>query len=133
MPKLSEDQLTSIAEQFHDLSDSIGQFRLDRIHDGAPLNDPGIVQLLGLQWSLSNTSSSFYIQAAQVTLADADSAASQITAATNDANAAIKKLSVIDKVVSIGSAAGALAAAIMTGDMDQIAAGAKGVLTAVGD
>lgn len=74
---------------------------------GAPLNDPGMVQLLGLQSSLLSTSSSFYIQAAQVTLADADSAASQITAATNDANAAIKKLNLIDKVVSIGSAAGA--------------------------
>ena len=78
-----------------------------------------------------NTSSSFYIQAAQVTLADGDSAVSQITAATNDANAAIEKLKVIDKVISIGSAAGALAAAIMTGDMDQIAAGVKGVYTAV--
>lgn len=131
MPKLSEDQLTSIAQQFHDLSVSISQFRLDRIHGGAPLSDPGIVQLLGLQWSLLNTSSSFYIQAAQVTLADADSAVSQITAATSDANTAIKKLKVIDRVVSIGSAAGALAAAIMTGDMDQIAAGARGVYTAI--
>lgn len=55
-----------------------------------------------------STSSPFYIQAAQVTLADADSAASQITAATNDENAAIKKLNVIEKVVSIGSAAGAV-------------------------
>lgn len=91
------------------------QFRLDRIHGGAPLNDLGIVQLLGLQWSLS-TSSSFYIQAAQVALADADSAASQITAATNDANAAIKKLNVIDNLVSIGSAAGAL---VSRGDYDR--------------
>lgn len=131
MPKLSEDQLTSIAQQFHDLSVSISQFRLDRIHEGTSLSDPGIVQLLGLQWSLLNTSSSFYIQAAQVTLADAETAVTQITAATNDANTAIKKLQVIDRVVSIGSAAGALAAAIMTGDMDQIAAGAKGVYTAV--
>ena len=63
------------------------QIRLDRIYVGTPLNDLGIVQLLGLQWSLLSTSLSFYIQAAQVTLADADSAASQITAATNDANA----------------------------------------------
>ena len=131
MPKLSEDQLTSIAQQFHDLSVSISQFRLDRIQEGAPLSDPGIVQLLGLQWSLLNASSSFYIQAAQVSLTDADSAVSQIMAATNDAITAIKKLKVIDRVVSIGSAAGALAAAIMTGDIDQIAAGAKGVYTAV--
>lgn len=74
------------------------KIRLDRIHGGAPLNDLGIVQLFGLQWSLLSTSSSFYIQAAQFTLADADSAASQITAATKPANAAIKKLNLIDKV-----------------------------------
>ena len=91
------------------------QFRLDRIR-GAPLNDLGIVRLLGLQWSLLSTSSSLYIQGAQVTLAGADSAASQITAATHDANAAIKKRNVIDKVASIGSAAGAL---VSRGDYDR--------------
>ncbi len=95
------------------------------------LDEPGIVQLLALQWSLLNTSSSFFLQAAQVTLADADKAAAQITLATNAANDALKTLNTINKVINIASAAGVLSAAIMTGDINQVAAAAKGVYTAV--
>ena len=131
MLKFSDQQLTSIAQQFHDLSVVVGQFRLNRIHAGNPLNAPGIVQLLAVQWSLMSASSTFYVQAAQVTLADADRAAAQISDATKAANAAIKTIQLIDKVVSIGSAAGVLAAAVMTGDMNQIGAAAKGVFDAV--
>jgi hypothetical protein len=130
MAKFSDDQLISIAQQFHDVAVAIGQFRLDRIHAGVPLDDAGIVQLLGLWFSLLNISSSFYVQAAQVTLADADKATAQIVGATNAANAAIKTLQVINKVITIGSAVGILAPAIMTGNMDQIAAAVKGVYTA---
>ena len=131
MPQLTDNQLTSIAQQFHDLAVAIGQFRLNQIHGGLSLEDPGIVQLLGLQFSLLNISSSFALQAAQVTLANADQAASQITSATNAANAAIKTLGVVNKVINIGSAAGVLAAAIMTGDTNQIATAANGVYTAI--
>jgi len=131
MAHFSDDQLTSIAQQFHDLSVIVGQFRLERIHGGLPLADPGIVQLLSLQWSLLNTSSSFYLQAAQLTLADADQAAIQIVAATKDATAAIQTLQTVNKVINIGSAAAVLAAAIMSGDMKPIANAAKGVYTAI--
>lgn len=131
MPKFSDTQLTAIAQQFHDLSIVLGQFRLNQIHAGAQLNDPGIVQLLGLQWSLMTTSSSFYAQASQVTLADADKASAQIGAATKAANDAVKTIQIINKVLSIGSAAGLLAAAVMTGDMTQIGSVAKGVFDAI--
>jgi len=131
MANFSVDQLIGIAQQFHDLSFIVSQFRLDRIHGGTPLDDPEIVQLLGLQLGLLNTSSSFYVQAAHVTLADADQAAAQITAATKEAASAIKTLQVISKVVNIASAAGVLATAIMTGDMNQIGDAAKGVYTAI--
>ena len=131
MANLSSDQLTSIAQGFHDLGVNVAQFRLDRIHDGAKLDDPKIVQLNGLQFSLLQTSSSFFVQAAQVTLADADKAAGQITAATNAANDAVKNLALIDKVVNIASAAIVLTNAIMTGDMGQIAQSAEGVFTAI--
>src|SRR5580698_6685214 len=100
MAHFSDDQLIAIAQQFHDISDSIKQFRLDRIGEGVPLNDPGIVQLLGLQVGLANTSSSFYIEAAKITLADADQATAQIAAATKQANAAIKNLQVVNRVIS---------------------------------
>lgn len=131
MAKFSNDQLVSIAQQYHDLSVTVGQFRLDRIHEGASLDDPGIVQLLGLQWSLSSTSSSFYLQAAQIILDDADKAAAQITGATKAANDAIETLKVINRVLSIGSAAGVVVASAMTGDMNQIASAVKDVYTAI--
>jgi hypothetical protein len=131
MAAFSDDQLLAIAQQFHDLSISVKQFRLDRISGGVPLDDPGNVQLLGLQLSLLNTSSSLYGQAAGVTLADADQAATQITAATKQAIGAIKTLQAVNKVINIASAAGVLAAAIMTGDMSQIGDAAKGVYTAI--
>jgi hypothetical protein len=131
MPTLSTDQLTSMAQDFHDLAVAVGQFRLDRIHQGAPLADPGIVQLLGLQFSLLNTSSSLALQAAQVTLADADAAAAMIKSATEDANAAIQTASTINKVVTIAAAATVLAAAITTGNMGQIFSAAGDVKIAV--
>jgi hypothetical protein len=132
MPNFSDDQLIAIAQQFHDLSVAVSQFRLDRIRGGLPLDDPGIVQLFGLQQSLSDTSSSFDVQAAQVTLADADQAAAQITAASKEAIGAVKTLQLVNKVINIASAAGVLAAAIMTGKMDQIGDAAKAVYAAAG-
>jgi hypothetical protein len=131
MPNFSDDQLIAIAQQFHDLSAAVSQFRLDRIHGGLPLDDQSIVQLLGLQQGLLDTSSSFYVQAAQVTLNDADQAAAQVTSATKEAISAIKTLQAVNKVISIASAAGVLATAIMTGKMDQIGDAAKGVYTAI--
>lgn len=133
MAKFSNDQLTSIAQQFHDLSALVGQFRLDQIHTGKPLEDPQIVQLLGLQFSLSNISSSFFIQAAQLTLSDADAAAKQITSATKSADSALAKLKTIDKVINVASAAAVLGTAVMTGDLGQIGNAAKGVFTAIGN
>jgi hypothetical protein len=132
MATLSSDQLTSIAQEFHDLANSVGQFRLDRIHEGAALTDPGIVQLLGLQFSLLNTSSSFALQAAEVRLADADRVALLVTEATNQANDAIETATTINKVVNVASAAGVLAAAFMTGDLGQVFSAAAGVKNAIG-
>lgn len=131
MANFSNDQLTSIAQQFHDLSANVGQFRLDQIHTGKPLGDSQIVQLLGLQFSFSSISSSFLIQAAELTLSDADGAAKQIISATQSANSAIAKLTSIDKVINIASAAAVLGTAIMTGDMGQIGNAAQRVLTAL--
>jgi hypothetical protein len=131
MATLADEELTSIAQEFHDIGAAIGQFRLNQIHDGRELTDREIVQLMGLHISLLNISSSFALQAAQVTLADADQAATTIKAATAKANAAIATAGTIDKVINIGSAATVLAAAVMTGNLDQIASAAVAVGTAV--
>ena len=132
MASLSADQLTSIAQQLHDVAVAIGQFRLDQIHDGAQLDDPCIVQLLGLQFSLLNTSSSFALQAATIELADADKAADVIKSATDDANVAIKNAAKINKVVTVASAVIVLAAAVMTGNMGSIFSAVDGVKNAIG-
>lgn len=131
MPTLSADQLTSLAQDFHDIGVAVGQFRLDRIHDGEPLDEPRIVQLLGQQFSLLNVSSTFALQAAQVELADADRAAAEIRSATDQANAAIEQTAAINKVVTIASASIVLAAAVFTGDMGQIFTAAGGVKAAI--
>lgn len=131
MPTLSADQLTAVAQAFHDLGVAVGQFRLDRIHDGEPLDDPRIVQLFGQQFSLLNASSTFALQAAQVHLADADTAAAAIRSATDQANAAIENTAAINKVVTIAAASIVLAAAVFTGDMGQIFTAAGGVKTAI--
>jgi hypothetical protein len=132
MANFSDVQLSSIAQEFHDLSENVGQFRLDQIGSGVPLSDPGMVRLLGQHMNLLNASSSFYVQAADVTLEDADQAATQITSATTAANAALKTLSEVNKAVNIASAAGVLAGAIMSGNMGQIGAASKGVFSAIG-
>jgi hypothetical protein len=131
MPKLSDDQLAKIANLLHDLSAAVGQIRLNAIHVGTPLSDPKIVQLFGLQLGLLNTSSSFFMQAAQVTLQDADKVANQVVSATEAAKDALKTLEKIDRVITIVSAVGVLAASVMTGKLDQIGNAAKGVFDAI--
>ena len=131
MPKLAKNQLIQIAQDLHDLAVTVAQFRLDRIHAGTPLTDPGIVQLLGLQWNLTNLSGSFYVQAAKVILDDADKAAAQVGGATKAANDAIKKITIVNKVLTIGSAVALVVAAVMTGQLNQVVSAATGVYKAI--
>lgn len=109
MPPLSQDELKQIAAHFHDVGVSVGQVRLNAIHEGTPLHDPRIVHLLGLEWSLISTSSSFYAQAAQVTLVNADLAVQNVTEATTKANEAIETLKDINRALTIGSSVVVLA------------------------
>lgn len=131
MANFSTDQIATIAQQFHDLSAMVEQFRFDQISSGKPLEDPQIVQLLGLQFGLSKISSSVFIEAAELTLSDADGAARQIVSATQSANSALGELKSIDKVINIASAAAVLGTAVMTGDLSQIGNAAKGVFAAL--
>jgi hypothetical protein len=78
------------------------------------------------------TAGNFAVQAANLTLANADQAVSEISLATQAADKALNKLQDIDKAVSIASSVIVLAMAISTKDMGQIASAAKGVVTAAG-
>jgi hypothetical protein len=129
---LSDDQMQALAQSFHDIAVEIGQVRLNAISAGGKLTDPAIVQLQGNVYTLMMTAGNFALQAANLTLANADQAVSEISLATQAADKALDKLQDIDKAVSIASSVIVLAMAISTKDMGQIAAAAKSVVGAAG-
>ena len=129
---LSDDQMQALAQSFHDIAVEIGQVRLNAITAGGKLTDPVIVQLQGYVFSLMNVAASFAIQAANLTLANADQAMNQISLATKAADRALNKLQSIDKAVSIASSVIVLAMAISTKDPGQIESAAHSVAKAAG-
>lgn len=129
---LSDDQMQALAQSFHDIAVEIGQVRLNAIGTGSKLTDPGIVQLQGYVYSLMNIAAGFALQAANITLANADQAVNQISVATKAADKALANLQNIDKAVNIASSVIVLAMAISTKDPNQIVAASRSVLAAVG-
>ncbi|WP_260735637.1 hypothetical protein [Tunturiibacter lichenicola] len=129
---LTDDQMQALAQSFHDIAFEVGQVRLDAISAGSKLTDPAIVQLQGYVYSLMNTATSFALKAANLTLANADQAVSEITLATKAADDALDKLKDVDKAVQIASSVIVLAMAISTKDLGQIATAAKSVVTTAG-
>jgi hypothetical protein len=129
---LSDDQMQTLAQSFHDIAVEIGQVRLNAIAAGSKLTDPGIVQLQGYVFSLMNVAAGFAMQAANLTLANADQAVNQISLATKAADRALDKLQSIDKAVNIASSVIVLAMAISTKDPLQIESAARSVAKAAG-
>jgi hypothetical protein len=79
-----------------------------------------------------NVAAGFAIQAANLTLANADHAVNQISLATKAADRALDKLQSIDKAVNIASSVIVLAMAISTKDPVQIEGAARSVAKAAG-
>jgi hypothetical protein len=129
---LSDDQMQALAQSFHDIAVEIGQVRLNAITAGSKLTDPAIVQLQGYVFSLMNVAAGFAMQAANLTLANADQAVNQISLATKAADRALDKLQSIDKAVNIASSVIVLAMAISTKDPGQIESAARSVAKAAG-
>jgi hypothetical protein len=129
---LSDNQMQTLAQSFHDIAVEIGQVRLNAITTGSKLTDPVIVQLQGYVFSLMNVAAGFAIQAANITLANADQAVNQISLATKAADQALDKLQSIDKAVNIASSVIVLAMAISTKDPGQIESAARSVAKAAG-
>jgi hypothetical protein len=129
---LSDDQMQILAQSFHDIAVEIGQVRLNAITAGSELTDPAIIQLQGYVFSLMNVAAGFAIQAANLTLANADQAVNQISLATKAADSALEKLQNIDKAVTIASSVIVLAMAISTKDPVQIEDAARSVAKAAG-
>ena len=129
---LSDDQMQNLAQSFHDIAVEIGQVRLNAITSGSKLTDPAIIQLQGYVFSLMNIAAGFAIQAANLTLANADQAINQISLATKAADHALDKLQNIDKAVNIASSVIVLAMAISTKDPGQIESATRSVAKAAG-
>ncbi len=129
---LSDDQMQALAQSFHDIAVEIGQVRLNALAAGSKLTDPAVVQLQGYVFSLMNVAAGFAIQAANLTLTNADQAVNQISLATKAADRALDKLESIDKAVNIASSVIVLAMAISTKDPAQIESAARSVANAAG-
>ena len=129
---LSDDQMQVLAQSFHDIAVEIGQVRLNALAAGSKLTDPAIVQLQGYIFSLMNVAAGFAIQAANLTLTNADQAVNQISLATKAADRALDKLQSIDKAVNIASSVIVLAMAISTKNPGQIEGAARSVAKAAG-
>jgi hypothetical protein len=129
---LSDDQMQTLAQSFHDIAVEIGQVRLNAITAGSKLTDPAIVQLQGYVFSLMNVAAGFAIQDANLTLANADQAVNQISVATKAADRALDKLQKTDKAVNIASSVIILAMAISTKDPGQIESACRSVAKAAG-
>jgi len=129
---LSDDQMQTLAQSFHDIAVEIGQVRLNAITAGGKLTDPAVVQLQGYVYSLMNVAAGFAIQDANLTLANADQAVNQISVATKAADRALDKLQKVDKAVNIASSVIVLAMAISTKDPGQIESACGSVAKAAG-
>ncbi len=115
MGKLTADQARDLANQFHDLSVSVGDYRFDHWDD---LTRATRDRLEDLQWTLMNYSSDFTSQAISLTLSDLQDTLDHIQRTTKKAQQAIKTIKTVDKVIRIAAAATVLAAAIMTGNAE---------------
>jgi paraquat-inducible protein B len=115
MGKLTADQARDLANQFHDLSVSVGDYRFDHWDD---LTRATRDRLEDLQWTLMNYSSDFTSQAISLTLSDLQDTLDHIQRTTKKAQQVIKTIKTVDKVIRIAAAATVLAAAIMTGNAE---------------
>jgi hypothetical protein len=130
MAKLSADQAFELADKFHDISVSVGNYRFDQWDKLTPSQRK---RLEDLQWTLMNYSSDFVAQAINLIVDDLQGTLKKITGATSEANEAIAKIKTVSKVVVIAAAATVLGAAIMSGNADGSLKAAEDLLKAATD
>ncbi len=124
---LSQIQAQELAQEFHDLAASIGQYRLDHV---ATLTDAEQFQLQIQQLQCVQYSNSFI--AAGLFAAQADLAATleNIRKQTTLANAALRTIDRVDKALQIATAAAVLGASIASLNPSAVASGVQGLINA---
>ena len=124
---MSADQVRELAGFFHDLSVALGDYRLGNWDQLSPDQKRS---LENLEWKLLNYSSVFTTTAISRTLSELQSTLPAIRNATAKAIEVIKNLRTVDRVFRIATAAGALGAAIASGDLGGIVQGGESLYNA---
>lgn len=132
MAELTQQQARALAQLFSDLSEALLGYRSD---NWDKLTEEQRSTMEALQKGLLHFSYDLTIEAVRQTLDDIAVPVQHISDAKDKMNAAIKKLSDVNKVIGLAAAAIKLGAAIVTGqpaaigtaikDAIQLAAGAK--------
>jgi hypothetical protein len=130
MAKLKADQAFELANRFHDMSVTVGDYRFDQWDNLTPSQRK---RLEDLQWTLMNYSSDFVAQAINLIVDDLQGTLKKINNATTEANHAIVKIKTVSKVIVIAAAATVLGAAIMSGNADGALKAAGDLVQAVSD
>jgi hypothetical protein len=123
------DQAQQLSDLFRQLSMSLDQYRAA---NAAALSAGQRQQLADNAQHLDDFAEQFTGQAIQATVTSIQGNIKNIIAATQDAQKAIKKAALIEKVASIAAAAVALGAGIATGNPETIASAADGLVSAIG-
>jgi hypothetical protein len=129
MSKITAAQALQLAKDYNESSNAIGDFRLKN-WDKLSAEERLVLGNTGR--TLLDHSQDLITYAVGKILDDTQASLNDIRKATADANQTIKTIKNIKKVISIGAALVALAAAIYTENPSGIASAVKGVITAVG-
>jgi hypothetical protein len=130
MPELTSDQAFILAQQFHDLSVVIGNYRFDN-WDGLSPDERKTLE--DLQFDVLNDSSKFNGMSISLELEDLQGTLDDLGKATDSMQQAIKNLKNIGKVINIATAAVTLGAAIVSMNPSAIGSALSGAAKAVND
>jgi len=128
MPKISSDDAIELAKQFKESAIVLGQFQLDRWDN---LSKAERRNLTDVEYTLLDHSQNLVTYAVGKRLDDAEASLQDIKNATAQANATVKTIKDIKKVITIATALVTLGATIYTANPGGIATAVGGVLKAL--
>ncbi len=125
---LTQDQITALAQVFHDIAAAIGDFR---IANARTLSDSEQAKLQNQQFQCLQYSTNFITMGIAMEQADLDATVQQIESVTAQAQEAIETIQLTDKVLQIATAAAVLGASIASLNTSAIGNGIQGLITAI--
>lgn len=111
MPRLTAQQVTELANQFLDLAQTVGDYRM--VHHGQ-LTSGQNKKLSDLHWDILNYADTLYVTSAKLVMEDVEDTLQAINDITQDIRRTYKQLQKIQKVLDVAAAVVTLGAAIMS-------------------